>query len=136
MPALFAMAVVGGAWALLYVPSARRPLAVLTLGLAPMTLALLTAIVTSHRYTGDFCPLLIACAAWGAAAFDGETVALRRGFLSIASALAAVSVFVTLANSVFFQGEYIWGVPDDAKANYQEMQRRVDAFFGTTRAHR
>jgi hypothetical protein len=132
MPALFAMAVAGCAWALLYAPPSRRPLAVLTIGVAPMTLALLTAIVTSHRYTGDFCPMLIACAAWGVAVFDGETPALRRGFLSIASVLAAVSIFVTLANSLFFQGEYIWGVPDEVKANYREMQRRVDAIFGTT----
>jgi hypothetical protein len=96
-----------------------------------MLAALLTAIVTSHRYTGDFCPLLIALAAWGVAACDGEAVALRRGFLAIVSVLAAFSIFFTLANGLFFQGEYIWGVPDEMKQNYQHLRDRVDRIFGT-----
>ena len=131
MPALFLAALACG-WALLYAPPSRPPLAVLAFGVAPMFGALLTAIVTSHRYTGDFCPLLIACAAWGVAAFDGEAVALRRGFLAVIGALAALSIFFTLANSLFFQGEYIWGVPDEMKQNYQHLRDRVDRFFGTT----
>ena len=131
MPALFAMAVLGSAWALRHAPPARRPLAVLISAVAPMSLALLAAIVTSHRYTGDFCPLLIAGAAWGTAVFDGETPRLRRGFLALASVLATASIFITLAISLFFQGEYIWGVPDDMKQNYQHVRDGVDNFFGT-----
>jgi hypothetical protein len=130
MPALFLAALASG-WALLYAPPSRRPLALLALGVAPMLAALLTAIVTSHRYTGDFCPLLIALAAWGVAACDGESVALRRGFLALVSVLAAFSIFFTLANGLFFQGEYIWGVPDEMKQNYQHLRERVDRLFGT-----
>ena len=133
MPALF-FAAMGCGWALLYAPASRRPLALLGLGVAPMFAALLTAIVTSHRYTGDFCPLLIVGAAWGVAAFDGEGPGWRRGFLALMSAFAALAIFFTLANGLFFQGEYIWGVPDEMKQNYQHLRDRVDRLFGT--AHR
>lgn len=96
-----------------------------------MTIALLTAIVTSHRYTGDFCPFLIACAAWGIAAMDGETPIIRQGFLALTSLLTVASIFVTLAISLYFQGEYIWGVPDEIKHNYQQLRDRMDGFFRT-----
>jgi hypothetical protein len=131
MPALFALAVIGGGWALLYAPAVRPPFAMLALGVAPMSVALLTAIVTSHRYTGDFCPMLIACAAWGVAVFDAETPLLRRTALTLTSVLAALSIFITLAISLFFQGDYVWGVPDEMKQNYQHLRDRVDHFFGT-----
>ncbi len=132
MPELFMVALLGGIWALAYAPAARRPLLVLLVAVAPMTAALLTAIVTSHRYTGDFCPILIACAAWGVAALDGETLPLRRGFLVVASTLTALSVFTTLAISLFFQGDSVWGVPDEMKQNYQHLRQGVDGFFGAT----
>ena len=132
MPELFMVAVLGGLWALAYAPAARRPLLILVVAVTPMTTALLTAIVTSHRYTGDFCPILIATAAWGMAVFDGETPSLRRGFLVRSSLLAAVSIFITLAISLFFQGDYVWGVPDEMKQNYQHLRQRVDGFFGAT----
>ncbi len=131
MPALFALAVIGGAWASLYAPAARTSLALLTLGVAPMAIALLTAIVTSHRYTGDFCPILIASAAWGLAVLDAEAIWIRRVALVLISMLAAVAIFVTGAISLFFQGDYVWGVPDEVKQNYQHLRDRADHFFGT-----
>ena len=132
MPALFAMAVIGCGWALRYATPSRPPLAALALAVVPMSLALLTAVVTSHRYTGDFCPVLIACAAWGIAAFDGETPLFRRAFLVLASMLAALSIFITLALSLHFQGDYAWGVADDVKQNFQTLRKKMDSFFGPT----
>jgi hypothetical protein len=46
------------------------------------------------------------------------------------SVLTALSIFVTLAISLFFQGEYVWGVPDEMKQNYQHLRDRADHFFG------
>lgn len=128
MPCLFALAVAGGAWVLLWAPGARQSLLVLGLGVAPMALALGMAVVTSHRYTGDFCPFLIACAAWGTAALDGERT--RRVWLGLASALTVLSMLITLAIALRFQGEMVWGVPEATKVRYRELGRQVNDFFG------
>lgn len=132
MPGLFALAFVGAAWAFWRAPAARTPLAVLLGGVAPMAAALFTAIVISHRYTGDFCPALIAFAAWGLAALDGESRWLRRAGLAIAGLLTIASVAVTLALALYFQGEKVWGVPDDVRQNYQRLQRLVDGLVERT----
>lgn len=130
MPELFMVAVLGGGWALAYVPATRRPLLAVLAAVGPMTAALLTAIVTSHRYTGDFCPVLIVGAAWGLAVFDGEVPPLRRGFLVRSSLLAVVSILITAAISLHFQGAEVWGVPEEIKQNYQHLRDGVDHFFG------
>ncbi len=128
MPGLFALAACGGAWALVWAPKFRRPIGLLTAGVLPMALALLTAIVTSHRYTGDFCPYFIALGAFGLAVLDAEARGWRRAFLALASALTAVSLYVTLAIALHFQGEVVWGVPAETKQNYQQLRDRVDAW--------
>jgi len=46
--------------------------------------------------------------------------------------LTATAVAVTLAITVHYQGDYLWGVPDDVRENYQNLRQRVDAFFGVT----
>jgi hypothetical protein len=131
MPALFALAVAGGAWAFLAAPVLRVPLTVLAVAVAPMALALFTAIVTSHRYTGDFCPILIACGASGLAVLDADPTRWRRAWLALTSALAAASVVLTFLVSVHFQGEVVWGTPEDGKQNYERLRQAVDGFFGT-----
>lgn len=129
MPGLTALAVVGGLWALLFAPAARRPLAVLALGALPMALALFTAIVTSHRYTADFCPWLIASATFGLAVADAEAPRWRRGFLAGYSLLALASILASLALALRFQGEMVWGVPDEMKQNYQHLRQRMEGLF-------
>ncbi len=130
MPALVALALGGGLWAICFVPGFRRPLTVVAVASVPMTLALGMAIVTSHRYTGDFCPLLIVFGAAGLAVLDAERRRERRLALGATGALAAASIFVTLALSLRFQGELVWGVPDDAKRNYEALRQSADRFFG------
>lgn len=130
MPALFFLALLGGGWALAYAPSVRRPLTLVAIGSAPMCMALSMAIVTSHRYTADFCALLVIFGAAGLAVLDAEKRRHRSLALGATAVLAAASVFATLALSVRFQGELVWGVPDEAKRNYEALRTSADTFFG------
>jgi hypothetical protein len=130
MPGLFALALVGGIWTYVRSATLRRPLLVLGAALLPMALALFTAVVTSHRYTADFVPWLIAVAALALALLDAESGWRRRAFLAAASTLAILSIAIAAALSLHFQGEQVWGVPDETKQCYQQLRRRVDAFFG------
>ena len=41
--------------------------------------------------------------------------------------LAAIAV--TVAITIQYQGDYLWGVPGEVKQNYQALRQRVDAFF-------
>ncbi|MEY2879363.1 MAG: hypothetical protein RLZZ15_1743 [Verrucomicrobiota bacterium] len=132
MPALFALAVAGGGWAWLRAPALRVPLALTWLAVLPMAAALLAAIVTSHRYTADFCPWLIAGAALALAVLDAEAGWRRPAALGLAGALTAISVAVTLALALRFQGAEVWGVPAETKARYQAMRATADRFFGVT----
>lgn len=132
MPAIFALATLGcaGAW---FGVRALRP-AILTVGLAllPMSLALLCAIVISQRYLSDFCPGLIALAAAGIAGIELSPGGWRAGLRSLAGLLAVASVAITIALSLHFQGESVWGVPDEARARYQTWRREIDQFTGAT----
>lgn len=132
MPALFFLALLGGGWALCFAPSVRQQLTIVAIGSTPMCLALSMAIVTSHRYTADFCALLIVFGAAGLAVLDAEKRRHRTLALSATAVLAAASIFATLALSVRFQGELVWGVPDDAKRNYEALRTSADKFFGVT----
>lgn len=136
MPALFFLAVIGGGWALCYAPSFRRPLTIVAIGSAPMCLALSMAIVTSHRYTADFCALLVIFGAAGLAVLDAEKLRYRRLALGVTAVLAVAAAFATLALSVRFQGELVWGVPDEAKRNYEALRTSADQFFGVTPKNR
>ena len=130
MPSLFALAVVGCAWGCWRASRVRWPLVILWIAAVPMALALFTAIATSHRYTGDFCPLLIAAAAFAVAVLDADTGRRRRAFLTGASVLTVASIAITLALSLQYQHDTVWGVPESARQNYQHFQQRVDRFFG------
>ena len=131
MPGLFVLALAGGAWAFWCAAGLRPALTVLWLGVLPMAAALFTAVVTSHRYTADFCPFFVASAAMGLAVLDSQAGWRRSIFLGAASLLTVLSVAMTLALSVLFQGQMVWGVPDDVKQNHQHLQKRVDTFFGS-----
>ena len=130
MPALFILALAGCGRAWLWAPRLRRPIAVLALAVLPMTLALFAAVVTSHRYTGDFCPVLLACAALGLAVVDAESSRWRAGFQAIITLLAIAGIAITFAISLYFQGEAVWGVPDEERQNYQYLRRRVNSMLG------
>jgi len=78
----------------------------------------------SHRYTADFCPLLIIAAAFGVGflfARPGRVV--WKIFLTV---VTGWSIVVTLALTLHFQGREVWGVPDFVHQRYEAIRRRVD----------
>ncbi|MCX6955659.1 MAG: hypothetical protein NTV51_26240 [Verrucomicrobia bacterium] len=129
MPGICFLAVIGGALALVRWPAARQPLALLACALLPMSAALFTAIAISQRYTADFIPALFAAAAFGLAAAEFLPRGFHRAFRATAIALALCAMVVTAATTLSYQGEGVWGVPDDVKARYQSLRKASDAFF-------
>ena len=130
MPTLTLLAALGFGVMWLRWPEATAPLAVLAGGLAPMAAALLAAVAQSQRYTADFVPFLIAAAAFGLAGTDALTVTARRWWLGLAALLTPAAIAVTLAITVHYQGEGVWGVSDEIKARYLAMRRWSDHAFG------
>ena len=135
MPSLFGLATLGCLAALLRAPRLRWPIVALWAAVLPMTLALFAAVATAQRYTGDFCPFLIAAGAFGLAALEGN----RRGRVNSAArnglALATLTAIgVTFALTLHYQREIVWGVPEPSRQAYQEFRHRVDTFFGHARA--
>jgi len=95
-----------------------------------MAAALLAAIAQSHRYTADFVPFLIAAAAFGLAGSDILTTTARRWWLGLTFVLTPVAVAITLAVTVHYQGEGVWGVSEEIKARYLAMRRWSDHVLG------
>ena len=91
-----------------------------------MSLALFAAVATAQRYTGDFCPLLITAAALGLAGVCSLRRAARAIALLLAGLATAAAVAVTWALTLHYQGDTLWGVPEETRANYRELRRVVD----------
>jgi hypothetical protein len=130
MPPLVALALVAGAWACLRAPALRPMVTVLALGVLPMALVLCTAVVTSHRYTGDFCAFIVAAAACGLATLDCDLARRRGPWLAALGVLAAFSIAVNAALAIHFQRALVWGVPEPARQEYLRLRQRLDDFFG------
>ena len=130
MPSLFALATLGSLLAAIARPGTRPALAVLWAAVLPITLALFAAIATAQRYTGDFCPFLICAAAFGLAATEALASLCRRITRGLIALLTVASIAVTAALTLHYQGEYLWGVPEETRVRYQNLRRHVDTFFG------
>lgn len=130
MPSLTLLAALGFAVMALGWPAATAPLAVLAGGLAPMAAALLAAVAQSHRYTADFVPFLVAAAAFGLVGTDALGKAARRAWLTLAAILTPVAIALTLAITLHYQGEGVWGVAPDIQARYLAMRRWSDQLLG------
>lgn len=131
MPVIVFFTVIGGTVALVRWPPARRPLALLGCAVLPMALALFTAVAVSQRYTVDFGPALFAAAAFGLAAASSLPRGARVAFRTTAVILALGAFIVTAATTLSYQGDGVWGVPDEVKARYQSWRQSADHFFGT-----
>jgi hypothetical protein len=133
MPALFALATLGGLAAWRRYPAQRLLIAGTWVAGMPMSLAMLTAIAFTHRYTADFCPLLITAAAFGTAGLEPGT-GRRRVVARTAVAFAVLgSVLITSAITLHYQGKEVWGVPGEARARYQNLCDRIDAAVASLR---
>jgi NAD/NADP transhydrogenase beta subunit len=129
MPSLVCLAAFAFLFALHRWSAARRPLAVLAAGLAPMAAALFAAIAISQRYTADFVPFLIATAAYGLAAFAALPRLPRRILYAFTSVLGVIALFITLAITLHYQGEGVWGVPDETRGLFLSLRQQFDAFL-------
>jgi hypothetical protein len=133
MPGLFALATLGGLAAWRRHPAQRLLIAGTWVAGLPMVLAMLTAIAFTHRYTADFCPLLITAAAFGTAGLESGT-SRRRGVARTAVTVAVIgSILITSAITLHYQGKEVWGVPGEARARYQDLCDRIDAAVASLR---
>jgi len=133
MPSLFALATLGGLAAFVARPAHRWPVALLWFAAGPMTIALFAAVATAQRYTGDFCPLLIAAAAFGLAAVESAPNPWRALYRGVTTLLTVAGMAVTIAITLQYQGARLWGVPEEKQREYQELRDRVDKFFARSR---
>ena len=133
MPAIVFLAFVGGLFSLLHWAGSRLPLGVLAVAVLPMATALFMAIAISQRYTADFCPALLIAAAFGLVAAELLPLRLHRTLRVGLAALTLVSVLITAAITLHYQGEGVWGVPKDVTDHYQTLRKTVDTFLGFKR---
>jgi hypothetical protein len=130
MPGLVALALAGSALPFVGRSAARTPLLVLWGAALPTSLAMLTAVAVTQRYTADFGPFLIVSAAFGISALEDLRSPLRAIAATAAAVAGLLGIAVTLALSLHNQREIVWGVPEELRRDYQEMRVRVDTFFG------
>ncbi|PTX92603.1 hypothetical protein [Opitutus sp. ER46] len=130
MPGLSALALLGlFAWSRRS-GALRFEVAAIWVAVLPTAFAMFAAIAVSHRYTGDFVPFLLCAAALGMAVVDrwaGITGRLTHWILLL---LCTVSIAITAALTLSYQGEGVWGVPAETQQQYQRLRERVDGFFG------
>ncbi len=131
MPGLFWPAIGGLVAAFFRYRTERRALLILGLAAVPMSLAMFTAVATSQRYTADFCPFLICAAAYAGLVVDGMTTAWRRAARTVWTVLTAAAILLTVALTLRYQGELVWGVPADVTRDYRALCARVDNLFDT-----
>jgi hypothetical protein len=123
MPLLFLLATAGSLFALRSGSRLRVQTCLLWLAILPTTFSMFAAIAVIHRYTGDFCPFLITAAACGLVAIASRREPVSKRVLAVLVPLLAFSLFATLALTLRFQGDLIWGVPETVKARYQQWCR-------------
>jgi hypothetical protein len=102
-------------------------------GAAPMTIALLAAIAVSHRYTGDFIPFLLGLATFGLSGIAVLPPTARQSLAVVVTVLTVAAVFITVALTLHYQGEVVWGVPDEVRAHYLSWRQTMDRLFGFSR---
>ena len=128
MPSLFALTLVGCA-AGCRRTDLRQSSRLLFLSVLPMSLALFSAVATSHRYTGDFVPFLICAGAFGWATIASAPPLWRYLLHPIVGLLTAIAIFQTFAVSLHFQRHLVWGVAEPIRENYQRLRHNIDGLF-------
>jgi hypothetical protein len=89
------------------------------------------AVATAQRYTGDFVPFLILAATFGLAALEG--VSRRRRILcrAVLVALTLTAMAANTAMTLYYQGDILWGVPEETRQNFQRLRRIADGWFSS-----
>jgi len=131
MPALTLLATLVVGIACWRRPSLRLPAVVVGVSIIPMGAAMVMAVAVSHRYTTDFCPWIITLAALGLAGLP-SSLAWKRPLLVLTIPLTVLSIMITLAITIHYQGALVWGVPPDVSERYRALRISVDSVFGVT----
>ena len=131
MPSLFGLATLGCLGAAVTRPGLRGAITITWLAALPVSLALLAAVATAQRYTGDFVPFLITAGGFGLAAVEGAAPRVRVLLRGVVLVLTLAAVAVNAALTLHYQGEILWGVPEEIRQNYQRMRFTVDRWFAT-----
>jgi len=132
MPALSILCVLGSCYSLYRAKRIIAPILLIWLAVLPMMLILLSAVVVSHRYTGDFCSFLISVSAISLAALSSQLVRLRRSVVIFLNFITCVSIFVTLMWCIRFQGTESFGVTPKDITKYNILAERIDRLLGVS----
>lgn len=130
MPALVYLAAIAVAIALLRPTPARPAVALLCVSAIPFTLAMLMAIAVTQRYTGDFCPFLIALGAMGVSLIGGLGSRLKIACVAVLMTSVGVGTIAEAAMTLHTQRAIVWGVPAEVQQQYRSWQHRIDTWFG------
>ena len=98
-----------------------------------MSLAMFAAIAITHRYTADFCPLLMLAAAFGLTTVESLAAPWRTLARTSFAAATLASMLITFTITLHYQGHDAWGVPAEVSRRYQEIRQAVDSSLGFTR---
>lgn len=129
MPGLFLLGVLMAGVGFWTVPRLRAPVAALWLAATPMMLAMFAAIAIAHRYTADFCPVLVASSAFGLATIEGWQ-GWRRGSGRLAISVAtAAAIFVNIALTFDYQANWGPRMPEEVKSRYSTFAAHIDRVF-------
>jgi hypothetical protein len=129
MPSLTLLAVAGVVLLRRSAPTVRDAITLLWLSALPLTLAMLTAVAVTQRYTGDFCVFLIPAAAAGTVAIASLTSRWRLWFVAAIAAATFVATLLQFAITLHNQRALVWGVPEPVRAEYQRWQSSVDRWL-------
>jgi hypothetical protein len=130
MPCLCLLAIAGTLYVLLRTDVLLWPLAALWTSATGMGIILLSAVVVSQRYTGDFCPFLICASSVGLAALAARLGRSRAAVIAVLWTLTAASIAATVSICLQFHGSDGLGVSPKEMRAYQVLCRRADLFFG------
>ena len=128
VPGLCLLALFGAGCARKSRPEIRQTTALLWASVVPFALAMFAAVATAEPlHCGLLAPFLLTAAALGLAAVEGS----RRRTAALAgwATLTLWSVFAMVALTLHYEGTEVWGVPDEAKKNYEMLSQRVDRFL-------
>jgi hypothetical protein len=56
----------------------------------------------------------------------------KHALRALVATLTFCSILITIALTLHYQGEGVWGVPSDVTQHYQAIRKEMDSFFGLT----
>lgn len=132
MPGLLIVCFLGSIYTLYRSTKLQVAIVILWGSVTPMMIILLSAVVVSHRYTGDFCPFLISTSAVSLATLSGYLSRFSRYVIGVISVVTCFSILITVMWCFRFQ----YGGPallDGSRLKV--LANHFDQFFGVNIKH-